>query len=335
MRFCRQCGADLHSQQFCSACGAPAAPTGQRAGSPVADPGGSSGKTSLPDSPASPPPPPPAPRPAQPPPQQTPWAGAPQGPAAGRRPKRRLYALAVGAIAAALAVVAVLLLNGRSGPVGPVSGLVSAAGSSSPADPGSPPVTGAPSASLPPVLTSARCTYRRSGGAARAVSAPSQTAALPASTLELTTSRGPVTVSLDVSGAPCASNALVSLAEQHYYDSTPCHRLTTEGIFVLQCGDPTGSGSGGPGYVYDEENLTGATYPRGTVAMAKTAAPGTTGSQFFLVYQDTDLPPQYTVVGRVTRGLDVLNTVAAGGALPAGDGAPTLPVQIQTAVIRH
>src|SRR6478735_8703463 len=120
-----------------------------------------------------------------------------------------------------------------------------------------------------------------------------------------------------------------------YFDNTMCHRLTTEGIYVLQCGDPKGDGTGGPGFTIPDENLPKAgadgtaVYKRGTVAMAN-AGPGTTGSQFFLVYKDSPLPPNYTVVGEITQGLDVLDHIAAQGTADgSGDGAPKQPVQIQ------
>ncbi len=186
----------------------------------------------------------------------------------------------------------------------------------------------------PSPTASGPCTYAPSGDASRPVTPPPATPDLAGPvTATMTTDQGVIAFDLDTEGAPCASSSLISLAAQKFYDDTPCHRLVTSGIFVLQCGDPTGTGTGGPGYQFAEEALDGATYPRGTVAMAKTAQPGTTGSQFFLVYQDTDLPPQYTPVGTITSGLDVLDKVAAAGAKPAdanGNTAPTLPVQVQT-----
>ena len=120
-----------------------------------------------------------------------------------------------------------------------------------------------------------------------------------------------------------------------YFDDTPCHRLTTAGISVLQCGDPTGTGRGGPGYTFADENLEGASYPRGTVAMAN-GGPDTNGSQFFLVYADTQLPPSYTPFGTITKGLDVLEQVAEAGSDDSsgtGDGKPKLTVQITTAKV--
>jgi peptidyl-prolyl cis-trans isomerase B (cyclophilin B) len=109
----------------------------------------------------------------------------------------------------------------------------------------------------------------------------------------------------------------------------------TQRIFVLQCGDPTGTGSGGPGYSFNDENLAGATYPAGTVAMAN-AGPNTNGSQFFFVTQDTTLRPNYTPFGVVTRGMNVLAKIAAGGEDDQngpGDGYPNRYVGILSVVI--
>ncbi len=188
-------------------------------------------------------------------------------------------------------------------------------------DKASPTASASPSASGP-------CTYTKEGTASKPVSlppaTPTQTGPVAAT---ITTDQGVVGVSLDGAKAPCTTNALVSLAAQKYFDGTPCHRLTSGGLNVLQCGDPTGSGSGGPGYKYADENLNGATYKAGTVAMAN-SGPDTNGSQFFLVYADSQLPASYTPVGTVTTGLDVLTKVAAAGEEPAGDGKPKLPVTI-------
>ena len=175
------------------------------------------------------------------------------------------------------------------------------------------------------------CRYRPDGEASRPVEPPSEQDLVTEGTRTATiaTDQGDLTLELLAADAPCTVASFASLARQGFYADSPCHRLTTEGIFVLQCGDPTGSGRGGPGYQYDEENLEGATYPRGTVAMAKTQAPGTTGSQFFLVYQDTPLPPEYTPFARITEGLEVLDQVAEAGVDGGGaDGAPAQPVQI-------
>jgi peptidyl-prolyl cis-trans isomerase B (cyclophilin B) len=108
--------------------------------------------------------------------------------------------------------------------------------------------------------------------------------------------------------------------------------LTSSGIYVLQCGDPSGTGGGGPGYTIPDENLQGATYPAGTLAMANTGSPHSGGSQFFLVYRDSSrgLLPSYTPFGHVTSGLDVLKKVAAAGSNPPGDGEPVQPVVIES-----
>jgi peptidyl-prolyl cis-trans isomerase B (cyclophilin B) len=151
----------------------------------------------------------------------------------------------------------------------------------------------------------------------------------------LATDQGEIVFEADSAKAPCTINSFRSLAEVGFFDGTPCHRLTTPpaGIEVLQCGDPTGTGTGGPGYQFAEENLEGATYPRGTVAMARSQEPGSNGSQFFLVYGDSPLPPDYTPFGRITKGLEVLDEVAEAGANPPGDGAPEQPVSIQTVTV--
>lgn len=142
-------------------------------------------------------------------------------------------------------------------------------------------------------------------------------------TATLETTCGTVTIALDAAAAPRTVNSFAFLAGEGYFDHTRCHRLTTQGIFVLQCGDPTATGMGGPGYKFSDENLAGAVYPAGTVAMAN-AGPGTNGSQFFLVYRDTQLPPNYTPFGTITEGLDAINNVANAGV--AGGGADGTPV---------
>ncbi|WP_030271622.1 peptidylprolyl isomerase [Streptomyces sp. NRRL B-24484] len=147
----------------------------------------------------------------------------------------------------------------------------------------------------------------------------------------LRTSQGAITFKALTDKAPCTTFSFRFLAEHDYFDRSHCHRLTTQRIFVLQCGDPTGTGSGGPGYSFPDENLEGATYPAGTVAMAN-AGPSTNGSQFFFVWKDTKLSPAYTPFGQVTAGLDVLQKIAAGGEDDQnnpGDGFPNLPVNIR------
>lgn len=206
--------------------------------------------------------------------------------------------------------------------------------------PGATPPGGTLSGGTPPGATSSgatpsgargSCSYPADGSEpARPVQPPPPAGTAGTVTATMTTDRGVVTLELLGGQAPCAVGSLVSLAAQSYFDGTPCHRLTSGGsLSVLQCGDPTGTGSGGPGYTFPDEALQGASYPRGTVAMAN-AGPGTNGSQFFLVYRDSQLPPAYTPFGRITGGLEVLDAVAAAGSTPPGDGTPTTPVTVTT-----
>ncbi len=155
------------------------------------------------------------------------------------------------------------------------------------------------------------------------------------STAVLATTCGDVTVELLGEQAPETVASFAFLAQQGFFDATPCHRLTTSGIFVLQCGDPTGTGTGGPGYTVPLENAPpDGRYPAGTLAMARSQDPDSGGSQFFLVHEDSELPaPGYTVFGRVTEGLEILQQVAAAGATPEGDGAPTQEIGLSTVTV--
>lgn len=134
--------------------------------------------------------------------------------------------------------------------------------------------------------------------------------------------------------APKTVSSQLFLADKGYFNGADCFRLTTSGIFVLQCGSPSNDGKGGPGYTVPDENLPkdGAdNYPAGTVAMAN-SGPDTNGSQFFLVYKDTTLGPNYTIWGKVVSGLDVLTKVAEQGVQGGGtDGAPVQPLVITKA----
>ena len=194
------------------------------------------------------------------------------------------------------------------------------------------------------------CRYVSDGTtAARKVKKPSATPPedLPAR-LTIVTNHGDIPVTLDADQAPCAVNSLFSLAKQGYFDRTPCHRLSTQGYFVLQCGDPTGTGRGGPGYTFADELVDNdprlqpcgteagqqyCTYNAGTVAMANAGA-NTNGSQFFLVYGNSKFPPDSTVLGNMdAAGLKVVKEIAAKGigtsnGISPGDGAPTDPVII-------
>lgn len=154
-------------------------------------------------------------------------------------------------------------------------------------------------------------------------------------TMKMATTCGDVDIALNTAAAPHTVNSFDFLAGKGFFDHTKCHRLTTNGIYVLQCGDPKGTGSGGPGYTIPDENLKdkslkGGVYPAGTVAMANTGQKHTGGSQFFLVYQDSQLPPSYTPFGTISKsGLAVLKKIAAAGeSTGQGDGAPNATVVV-------
>ncbi|MFF3614167.1 peptidylprolyl isomerase [Streptomyces sp. NPDC002580] len=168
-------------------------------------------------------------------------------------------------------------------------------------------------------------------------------------TMKMATTCGDIDIALKASAAPHTVNSFAFLAGKGYFDHTKCHRLTPEGIYVLQCGDPQGTGAGGPGYTIPDENLKdkvlkGNTYPAGTVAMANQYNPQTQkgrdtgGSQFFLVYKDSQLPPDYTPFGTLSdAGMKVLTKIAAAGAQAAdpttGNTAPNATVVVNKATV--
>jgi peptidyl-prolyl cis-trans isomerase B (cyclophilin B) len=165
-------------------------------------------------------------------------------------------------------------------------------------------------------------------------------------TVTLHTSQGDIPITMPRAKAPCTVASFAYLAGKGYFDHTPCHRLTAaSSLKVLQCGDPTGTGTGGPGYTIPDENPTdlppapdgqGADlYARGTVAMANTNQPHSGGSQFFLVYANSELPPSYAVFGQVQPpGLTTLDRIAAAGIQGGGeDGTPTHQVTITKATL--
>jgi peptidyl-prolyl cis-trans isomerase B (cyclophilin B) len=200
-----------------------------------------------------------------------------------------------------------------------------------------------PSASASPsaaAMVDGKCIYTKRGTAARKVSLPPVTPDLSATyQATIATNRGDIVINLLTNRAPCTVTSFVSLADQNYFNNTHCHRLTTSpsGIYVLQCGDPTGTGTGGPGYVFNSENLTGATYTAGTVAMANTGQPDSNGSQFFLVYKNSPLPADYTPFGTIVSGLNIIQNVAKAGSDNSngdGDGHPKEKVEIDSVTIK-
>lgn len=208
-------------------------------------------------------------------------------------------------------------------------------------------LAGCGSSEKPKSEAKGECSYASSGEtAARKVDKPKASPVTKEPTeVNIATDRGDIKISLDADKVPCAVNSFLSLAEQNYFDKTVCHRLVTQGIHVLQCGDPSGTGMGGPGYTVKDELIpndprltncqgsTVCTYPAGTVAMAKSgtaagATPDTAGSQFFLVFADSPLEPAYQVIGHMSAaGLQVVKSIAEQG--NAADGvAPKQPVTI-------
>ncbi|TQL68654.1 peptidyl-prolyl cis-trans isomerase B (cyclophilin B) [Nocardioides albertanoniae] len=173
-------------------------------------------------------------------------------------------------------------------------------------------------------------------GASKEVDAPEKTAQytgkVPAT---INTSVGELAITLDADKAPCTVNSFLSLASQDYYDGTSCHRLgANPGFELLQCGDPTGQGTGGPGYTIPDEFKDTDTFPAGTLAMANTGRPDSGGSQFFMVFGDTELPPSYTVFGTLdpaaVKALEKVGQAGVAEAGPDGTGTPKTPVDFET-----
>ena len=212
--------------------------------------------------------------------------------------------------------------------VGAVFLLVTQLGGNDPAPAAAP----TPSASA---TTAAKgdCTYTKGSEAAtKNVGQPpnGKVATTGTATVDVVTTQGPMTFSLDRTKAPCTVNNFLYLAGKKYFDGTPCHRVTTGANFgVLQCGDPGGTGSGSPGYTFADELDPSGKYTKGVLAMAN-SGPNTNGSQFFIVYRDTQLDPNYTIFGTVTKGIEVAEKVAKAGAQTGADGKPKLPITLTT-----
>jgi peptidyl-prolyl cis-trans isomerase B (cyclophilin B) len=202
--------------------------------------------------------------------------------------------------------------------------------------------------SQPAASGTATCTYTPTGSGSASLP-PSKTDPNSLYVATLHTSQGDIAIKLLNSKAPCTVNSFVHLAKTGFWVGTQCHRISTSGgLYMLQCGDPTAKanatlscdssvGSGGPGYSFNDENLAGATYDAGTVAMAN-AGPNTNGSQFFLVFQNSQLSPAYTPFGTISpAGLAILERVAKGGTTctfaGAGGGVPKDKVIINSVTI--
>ena len=213
-----------------------------------------------------------------------------------------------------------------------------------------------PAPPLPPFKPSAslgaNCQYPASPDAAAKPVKPPRTGKIPTDPAQVSasmaTSQGNIGLMLANNESPCTVNSFASLIGQKYFDNTKCHRLTTSpDLGVLQCGDPKGDGTGGPGYGFGNEYPTDqyppndpkaqqpVVYPRGTLAMANSGQPNSNGSQFFMVYRDSQLPPQYTIFGTIqTDGLTVLDKIAKAGVAGGGDdGPPALEVTIRSLLL--
>jgi peptidyl-prolyl cis-trans isomerase B (cyclophilin B) len=266
---------------------------------------------------------------------------------AAQERRRRLYTI----IASAVVVVAVIAgvaayFVTRKDSDSTATASTTPPSSAAPTEP-APTGEGALPAFKPPADLGADCQYPAAQAASKP-NTPPRAGKVPTDpaqvSVSMSTNQGNIGIQLDNAKAPCTVNSFASLAQQNYFNDTPCHRLTTSpGLSVLQCGDPTGSGTGGPGYEFANEYPTNqyqpddptlqtpVTYPRGTLAMAN-AGPGTNGSQFFLVYKDSQLPPGYTAFGKIDdTGLATLDKIAAAGVEGGGqDGKPATPVQVKS-----
>jgi peptidyl-prolyl cis-trans isomerase B (cyclophilin B) len=265
--------------------------------------------------------------------------------------RRRLYTIIGSVVAAAVviaAVVGVVLYTKKdSGTTSAATSTTAVDSSTAPTEPAQPVGDGQLPAFKPPADLGKNCEYPAAEAASKP-NKPPRTGEVPTDpaqvSVSMSTNQGNIGIQLDNAKAPCTVNSFASLAQQNYFNDTACHRLTTSpDLSVLQCGDPTGQGTGGPGYQFANEYPTNqyqpddpamqnpVVYPRGTLAMAN-AGPGTNGSQFFLVYKDSKLPPAYTAFGKIDdTGLATLDKIAAAGVAGGGqDGKPALDVQVKS-----
>ncbi len=177
------------------------------------------------------------------------------------------------------------------------------------------------------------CEFVDTGDPARPVKPPSEYGVPKTGTARyvMKTNEGDVTLTMDRSKTPCTVASFTSLADQGFFDKTTCPRMVDKGMFILQCGDPTGTTSGGPGYTFADELTGKEQYTAGTVAMAN-SGPNTNGSQFFLVFGDSPLQPNYTIFATMDAGsVAVVKKIAADGddgSNPYGGGKPKNPAQI-------
>jgi peptidyl-prolyl cis-trans isomerase B (cyclophilin B) len=249
-----------------------------------------------------------------------------------RRRKLSLITTVLGTvIVIGVAITSVVMLTNEN------DGRAASGAASAAASPANSPL---PSASSTQPAISGECAFTAAGAAGKnAAVPPAKVPTTGTVTVTLRTNQGTLKFALDRKAAPCTVASFVSLVSQKFYDKSPCHRLVTSGIYVLQCGDPTGSGTGGPGYAVPDEATGRETYPAGTIAMARTSDANSGGSQFFIVYKDSPSlaqnlgTRQYTVFGKVIAGMPVANKIAAAGTNNGngnGDGAPKLKTTIES-----
>jgi peptidyl-prolyl cis-trans isomerase B (cyclophilin B) len=262
--------------------------------------------------------------------------------------RRRMLAIVAGSVAAVVVVVAVVATVLLTNKEHKNTQTAASASMSSTAAPGAPPGTPPLPPFKPAADLGANCQYPPSAEPASKPAKPPRQGKVPTDPAQVSasmmTNQGPIGLMLANNESPCTVNSFASLAQQKFFDDTKCHRLTASPTSsVLQCGDPGGDGSGGPGYQFANEYPTDqykpddpalhepVIYPRGTLAMAN-AGPNTNGSQFFMVYKDTVLPPGYTVFGKIQQdGLATLDKIAKGGVAGGGqDGQPSTEVTIKS-----
>jgi peptidyl-prolyl cis-trans isomerase B (cyclophilin B) len=267
-----------------------------------------------------------------------------------RRRKFNLIGTVVGVLVLfAVVITTVVLLSNekKSNTADPGASSTAPSGSASPSATGSPLPSRAPSpiAARAAKKTSGPCGYAENAAQLTAgnlfdVGLPPDPKPTPTanSTAVFSTNQGVITVTLDGASAPCNVQSIKYLISKKFYDNTACPRSVNSGIFVVQCGDPSGTTSGGPTYTTKDENLTKVSYTEGTLAMANAGA-NTNGSQFFFITKDSNgsLGKNYSVIGHVTGGLDILKKVATGGddgSNQAGGGKPNVPLYFKTVRIK-
>jgi peptidyl-prolyl cis-trans isomerase B (cyclophilin B) len=253
------------------------------------------------------------------------------------RKRRTLIATVAGTVVLAVVVVIFVVAVTNDNSKKKTTGATPTGTSTAPTSPSATPTT--PAAA---VTAKYPCVYGKdaSGGtvAKKASLPPTKPPKTGKVVVDVKSTQGTMAFTLDRADGPCTVASFESLVKQKYFDNTPCHRLVTSGIYVLQCGDPTGKGTGGPGYTIQDQYTGKEKYTRGVIAMAKTSQPDSGGSQFFIVFKDSlTLPANYTIFGTVTSGMAVIDKVAKAGSNNAGgsgDGAPKLPIKLTQLTVK-